>query len=56
MQRQAETVESGDTSVQSVTLLMAICHHRLCAIIAFGFFQRKDASRETAEQQGAQDT
>lgn len=55
MQRQAETVESGDTSVQSVTLLMAICHG-LCAIIAFGFFQRRDASRETAEQQGAQDT
>lgn len=56
MQKQAETAESGHMLVQLVTLLMAICHHGLRAIIAFGFFQRRDASRETAEQQGDQDT
>lgn len=40
------------TSVQLVMLLLVISHHWFRAIIAFGFFQRRDASQEIAKQRG----
>lgn len=43
------------TSGQLVTLLLVICHHWFCAIIASGFFQGRGASQEIAEQGGNQD-